>query len=36
VGQGEKLSGVLLRSYTIFNFDIRLGRAEVGETLMLI
>jgi hypothetical protein len=29
--QGEKLSRVLLRSYTILNFDINLGRAAFGE-----
>jgi hypothetical protein len=36
VEQGEKLSRVLLRSYTILNFVISLGRAELGEILMLI
>jgi hypothetical protein len=36
VEQGEKLSGVLLRSYTILNFVISLGRAALGEVLMLI
>jgi hypothetical protein len=36
VDQGEKLSRVLLRSYTILNFDISLGRAALGEILMLI
>jgi hypothetical protein len=36
VDQGEKLSGVLLRSYTILNFVISLGRAALGESLMLI
>jgi hypothetical protein len=30
------LSRVLLHSYTIFNFDISLGRAAFGEILMLI
>jgi hypothetical protein len=36
VEQGEKLSRVLLRSYTILNFVISLGRAALGEILMLI
>jgi hypothetical protein len=36
VEQGEKLSRVLLRSYTILNFNISLGRAALGEILMLI
>jgi hypothetical protein len=36
VEQGEKLSRVLLRSYTILNFIISLGRAALGEILMLI
>jgi hypothetical protein len=31
VEQGEKLSRVLLRSYTILNFVISLGRAALGE-----
>jgi hypothetical protein len=35
VEQGEKLSRVLLRSYTIFNFVISLGRAALGEISML-
>jgi hypothetical protein len=35
VEQGEKLSRVLLRSYTIFNFVISLGRAALGEIFML-
>jgi hypothetical protein len=30
-GEGEKLSRVLLRSYTILNFVISLGRAALGE-----
>jgi hypothetical protein len=34
--QGEKLNRVLLRSYTILNFVISLGRAAFGEILMLI
>jgi hypothetical protein len=34
VEQGEKLSRVLLRSYTILNFVISLGRAALGEILM--
>jgi hypothetical protein len=36
VEQGEKLSRVLLRSYTILNFVTSLGRAALGEILMLI
>jgi hypothetical protein len=36
VEQGEKLSRVSLRSYTILNFVISLGRAALGEILMLI
>jgi hypothetical protein len=36
VEQGEKLSRVLLRSYTILNVVISLGRAALGEILMLI
>jgi hypothetical protein len=36
VEQGEKLSRVLLRSYTILNFVISFGRAALGEILMLI
>jgi hypothetical protein len=36
VEQGEKLSRVLLRSYTILNFVISLGRAASGENLMMI
>jgi hypothetical protein len=36
VEQGEKLSRVLLRSYTILNFDISLGRAAFGEIWILI
>jgi hypothetical protein len=36
VEQGEKLSRVLLRFYTILNFVISLGRAALGEILMLI
>jgi hypothetical protein len=35
VEQGEKLSRVLLRSYTILNFVISLGRAALGEIFML-
>jgi hypothetical protein len=34
VEQGEKFSRVLLRSYTILNFDINLGRAAFGEIFM--
>jgi hypothetical protein len=34
VEQGEKLSRVLLLSYTILNFDIGLGRAAFGELLL--
>jgi hypothetical protein len=34
--QGEKLSRVLLRSYTVLNFVISLARAALGEILMLI
>jgi hypothetical protein len=33
VEQGEKLSRVLLRLYTILNFVISLGRAALGEIL---
>jgi hypothetical protein len=36
VEQGEKLSRVLLRSYTVLNFVISLGRTALGEILMLI
>jgi hypothetical protein len=36
VEQGEKLSRVLLRSYTSLNFVISLGRAVLCEILMLI
>jgi hypothetical protein len=36
VEQGDKLSRVFLRSYTIFNFVISLGRAALSEILMLI
>jgi hypothetical protein len=36
VEQGEKLSRVLLRSYTIFNFVISLGRAALGELIQII
>jgi hypothetical protein len=36
VEQGEKLSRVLVRSYTILNFDISLGRAALGEIFMLM
>jgi hypothetical protein len=32
----EKLSGVLMCSYTILNFDINLGKATFGEILILI
>jgi hypothetical protein len=35
VEQEEKLSRVLLHSYTILNFDISLARATFGEILML-
>jgi hypothetical protein len=36
VEQGQKLSRVLLRSCTILNFDISLGRAAFGEIRILI
>jgi hypothetical protein len=36
VSGARKLSRVLLRSYTILNFVISLGRAALGEILMLI
>jgi hypothetical protein len=36
VEQGEKLSRVLLRSCTILNFDIILGRAAFGEIWILL
>jgi hypothetical protein len=36
VEQGEKLSRVFLRSYTVLNFVISLGRAALGEILMFI
>jgi hypothetical protein len=36
VEQGEKLSRVLLRSCTILNFGISLGKAALGEVLMLV
>jgi hypothetical protein len=35
VEQGEKLSGVLLLSIGILNFDINIGRAVFGEIYML-